>query len=367
MPRVFSLLIISFSALLIGCASTPTSVDQSSIDSTKVIALQAKIGYPLLYVFDHTDIELGPVPSFHESIVTGASIKDAMTNSIGGDVIPLRMTVGRYNFDQVFQEHLISRFQPRYKLLPISNEKQTLEDSLQLAERAGAELLIRLNSFYGLAAYSEKEPATVGIDTMVEIFDVSSKNKIMLKQLKSDEIFYKQGSLDTLSDNNAALFKKRILQAAEAQALLLSSEFGLNKDEVAKRKEELFIEKGVNPLEITAGTVSGLSVSCTKPYLLAQDCGLLGAKQKITIDDNKFSIAGSEDGRFALLTNTITSGIGDSKGRRVAKAFNRLTEDFEHSGIAVTKLTMIKLGKLKQGYLIEFDGNGYAIMKSHSI
>jgi hypothetical protein len=106
-------------------------------------------------------------------------------------------------------------------------------------------------------------------------------------------------------------------------------------------------------------------MSCNKPYKLVRDCSnFSGAKKRILLEGLPLSIAGSEDGRTVLLMSTGQTwaliqhkhSVRNNYGYETAKRLLR------ENGIAVTHVTPLVGFRYLHGYVLECDGDAYAVL-----
>lgn len=116
--------------------------------------------------------------------------------------------------------------------------------------------------------------------------------------------------------------------------------------------------RGVNP-------VNSVTMSCSKPYKFVHDCSnFSGAKKRILLDGLPLSIAGSEDGKTVLLMSTGQTwtliqhkhSVRNNYGYETAKRI------LMENGIVVTHVTPLVGFRHLHGYVLECDGDAYAVL-----
>jgi len=365
------ILILTCCVLISGCATVKTGISPEMLKSIDKIVIDSVVENENLIVLDHTGTwdktytggQFGAIGGALEGIILGIQAKIKIKKSLGGTSEELEMMVGAYPIDDLVDDELNGRVQVDFEVVNIDviggfNKERKIKDAISLCNENGADIYIKLNYVYGIAAYNDS-PSSATIDADLAIYDVHSKKALLKKKISSDELFKAERYVDEFLENDAEYFKSDIEKAVRALALLVSSDFGLNSEEVAELK-------GINPLELDAEAVSGISASCKKPYHLTQDCSwTVGAKRKIDISGQKASIAGSEDGHVVLVMGYKVTG--DVKGEKLRRAFNEIVIYLESKDINIIKLKKMELMNAPYGYYLELDGDGYSLLKKLSI
>ena len=116
--------------------------------------------------------------------------------------------------------------------------------------------------------------------------------------------------------------------------------------------------RGIKPL----GT---LTMSCSRPYKLVRDCSnFSGAKKRVLLEGLPLSMAGSDDGRTVLLMSTgqIWTLAHHKHDVRNNYGYETAKRILTSNGIAVTRVTpVVAFGQL-HGYVLECDGDAYAVL-----
>jgi hypothetical protein len=111
----------------------------------------------------------------------------------------------------------------------------------------------------------------------------------------------------------------------------------------------------------TTATVSMLSLTCKKPFVLERDCSFWwGPKRRIEARGVALKVAGSADGRTIVLMHSPWQPQFPLGGYAAAEA------ELRSQDIRIRRVTTIsQLGTI-HGYILELDGDGYSILESLS-
>jgi hypothetical protein len=120
--------------------------------------------------------------------------------------------------------------------------------------------------------------------------------------------------------------------------------------------------KTTRPAVAGAATISALSLSCKKPFVLEQDCSSWsGPKRRIEARGIAIKIAGSADGRtIALMSASAWKPQFPLEGYATVEA------ELRSHDIQIRNITTIETLGTTQGYILELDGDGYSILKELS-
>lgn len=116
--------------------------------------------------------------------------------------------------------------------------------------------------------------------------------------------------------------------------------------------------------------VSGLSMSCKKPYVLTQSCsGFSGANLLIEVSDFRYKIAGSEDGSIVLMmgakpNSDALSGRSTESANIAYEVTRKLLLD---NKISVSLVEPVTSGSYLAGYLITATGDAYGVLKEFAV
>lgn len=116
--------------------------------------------------------------------------------------------------------------------------------------------------------------------------------------------------------------------------------------------------------------VSALSMSCSKPYALTQDCsGFSGAKRLVDISGFRYKIAGSADGSVVLMMGAKpNSDAFAGKSTETANVAYEVTKKFLlDQGINITLTQPVTSGSYLAGYIVKTDGDAYAALSGQTV
>jgi hypothetical protein len=158
--------------------------------------------------------------------------------SLGGNPDLLREQLGEYPIKEILEEKLIDKISEMYKIVDVNNlldglresqkgQKYEIEDYLDICKKCEADTMLKIDFYYGLAAYSG-EKASAAIVGNILVYDVKTKELLMKKAILSDQYFRKGRTVPEFSDNSAELFKKDIIEAVDSVSLLVASDLGLD-------------------------------------------------------------------------------------------------------------------------------------------
>lgn len=110
-----------------------------------------------------------------------------------------------------------------------------------------------------------------------------------------------------------------------------------------------------------APAINGVSMSCSKPYPLSQDCsGFSGAKHLVMLDGVKVKVAGTADGTVVL---AMTSSLTPSRAECEAM-YDRVVAVAARTGAATLKTEVVGAGANVMGYVFTYDRDVYSVLKA---
>jgi hypothetical protein len=111
--------------------------------------------------------------------------------------------------------------------------------------------------------------------------------------------------------------------------------------------------------------VSAVSMSCTSPYALTQDCSAWsGAALRIKLKDRVVKVAGSADGKTILV---MTDQKTLPTQYETEQAADSVQEVAIARGVKLVKLEALAIGGSVPGYILTFDSDVYSLLKTSSI
>lgn len=372
---VISAFVMAF--VLNGCATPPTIMKPETASGIKKVGVFISLADERPVVLDHTHVmektyggyQFGLVGALLEFGLLTVEQKAKSHSSLGGGIDELRKEAPVYPVKALLEREISERLSKKYELADgesLSKDLAALKASgndklpeqLAVARKHGLDALIVLRCAYGLAAYAG-QTSCVAIDAQVMIHDVRTGETLIQKSLSSDEYMREPKTVQQCSANGAALFKQDITAAATGLAIMLATEFGLEKN-----------------LASPHATIQMLSVTCKKPYPLTRDCSSFsGAQREIEVDGFYIKVAGSDCGKYVLMMGQCHSVDQEQMARvdsRIAdtllmhnpdKCLLAIREKMARHEIHIVKTTTIKEGRSEiAGYLLELDGDGYALL-----
>lgn len=113
-------------------------------------------------------------------------------------------------------------------------------------------------------------------------------------------------------------------------------------------------------------TTSLMSVSCSKPHHLTQNCSFwTGAALKISLDGVKAKIAGSEDGTVILVQGPK---LTTQEAWALDSAFGAIATLFERHEIQITKVVGVAMSDgAFYGYYLLLDKDGYSLLRDYAV
>lgn len=366
---VFCLLLFS---LMAGCATTSKSLAPEATSKIKRLGIVTVLKDKELRIFDHTDtsqktyggVMFGAIGGLIEGVAIAVETNIRIKSSLGGDPDLLRKQLREYSLNKAFLENVSDRLSEKYRIVSADpfvselrqtkGEKLKIEDYLDACKKCEADTMLKIEYFYGLAAYA-REKASAAILARFSVYEVGTKALIMEKEIVSDIYFKKSRVVPDFAANDSELYKKDLSEAVDALSAAVARDFGLDLPANARIKRA-FAEY--------PGKISALSMTCNKPYKLGQDCTIWsGAKRTIWIEEQEMKIAGSDDGKIVLVMH---DRLVDEAS--VLACFNLVRDELlEKAGIHIMNVVkVVNKGKIK-GFVLELDGDGYSFLRNYTV
>lgn len=293
-------------------------------------------------------------------------------NTLGGNVDDIRRRVPTCPLRQMLEKGLSEKLSERYQLIgpqllsaemsgPDPTGKDGLNRLLSVSRKHALDALLVVECGYGLAVYPG-ESSIVAIEARVKVYDVRTGETICHTRISSGEFFREPRTLQQLTADEGALFKKDVADAANTLSSMIASQLGLEKDLTEK-----------SPYK----TISEFEASCSNPYSIEQDCSFIfGATREINIDGCIMRAAGSNNGKYillmgcsSLLTNVDTTRntlADNTKSIPYDYCLNSVREKLAQGNLQILTTTRILDGTVIIGYFLELNGNGYPVLKQFS-
>lgn len=367
-------------SLTAGCSITPNYLKTEAIGKIKKLVIITTLQDEKLRIFDHTEVwkenqeGLRYAGVFGGAALTGivgiAAALEAnskIRESLGGNPDLLRELLREYPIKEILEEKLIDKVSEMYEIVDANHlldelresqkgQKYKIEDYLDVCRKCEADTMLKIDFYYGLAAYSGEKPSAAIVGNIL-VYDVKTKELLMKKAILSDQYFREGRTVPEFSDNGAELFKEDIIEAVDSISLLLASDLGL--DVVVPQSEQVQ-KKGFDNYP---NTLSGGTLTCNKPYKFEQDCSFWsGAKRFIKIKERKIKVAGSDDGKIILVEDKLFTN-----NESMFACFELVREELQSKGISVVKVIKVMTMNRVWGCILELDGDGYSILKNYSV
>jgi len=123
--------------------------------------------------------------------------------------------------------------------------------------------------------------------------------------------------------------------------------------------------------------ISSVDLSCTKPYLLEQDCSdWVRATRKVMVGNRRVAVAGSKDGTIVLVMEEDTASTvlarqislhnterneATNENYRVVRAY------FDSKSVSVKRVRVVRMPAMIDGYILELGSDGYSLLKELSV
>lgn len=110
----------------------------------------------------------------------------------------------------------------------------------------------------------------------------------------------------------------------------------------------------------SVSTVNGISMSCSNPYPLAQDCSVWsGATLRIKAGDRFMKVSGSAEGRtvFVMAEKSTPTQL------ELEQAVDAVQAAVAPAGAKTVKIEAVTVGNIIVGYILTFDADAYTTLK----
>jgi hypothetical protein len=115
---------------------------------------------------------------------------------------------------------------------------------------------------------------------------------------------------------------------------------------------------------VPVNAISLVSISCSDPYVLAQDCSeWTGATLRVKLNDSTFKVAGTADGRI-ILAMTERTGATQYQAEQAGDAVEATAASL---GAKTLKLEALAFGGAVLGYILHFDKDVYTTLKKSAV
>jgi hypothetical protein len=112
--------------------------------------------------------------------------------------------------------------------------------------------------------------------------------------------------------------------------------------------------------------IDGISLSCSAPYELPQDCSnVSGASLVVSLGNKSLKVAGSGDGRIVLLMANVGALTLPSQSELEGLA-DAAIASAASSGFKLQAIEAVAAGQYVVGYILRFDGDAYGHLKSQA-
>jgi len=399
---VIVLMVVSFIAS--GCAVKEVNLPPgqlAELASDHKMVITASLKDNELEVLDHTEVKDNGVMLYNTAMFgVGGALGTAAGQAIAAKVVKSRSVDGDLDLlrdelkanpvypvvKEKVEDDLARRLSKEFDVevlrgIDIDVERPgrepDVEDYVPYAKELGADLILKVDLSYGLAAY-QSESSSAAVDAAVSVYDINAGRVVMKRSVTSDSYFKESRTVEEFSANDAETFRADILSAADGLSLRIASEFDADLDEAAR------VKTGFD------GVVSSMSMTCKSPYLLQQDCSALsGPKRKIVLDGHKAKIAGSDNGRVVVILhiqqvfepqekeNNDSGEIDpfadpfEGTNRMHTKELNKsgleaVKARLEQNGLEILQLFRVAAPARDIGFILVLNGDGYSVLKGYS-
>jgi hypothetical protein len=125
-----------------------------------------------------------------------------------------------------------------------------------------------------------------------------------------------------------------------------------------------------------ADTINTLSMSCSSPYALEQDCSIWsGATRSIVIEGFEVKVGASKDGKIILIMDSklISNSFSDvftlnspTHSKASNNSYYAVREVLNKEGIIVNRVRPLRSFGNVDGYVLELASDGYTLLKKYS-
>lgn len=368
---VFCLLAFS---LMAGCATTSKSLGPEITSKIKKVGIVTVLKDKELRVFDHTEVYrktyggmmFGAIGGALEGIALAVEANIRIKSSLGGNPDLLRNQLREYSVSEVFFGNLSRKLSEKYEMVSADQsvnelreakkgEKLKIEDYLDACRKCQADTMLKVEYYYGLAAYANVK-SSAAIIANFSVYDVETKELLLKKEIISDKYFKKSRVIPEFAANDSELYKKDLSGAMDTMSEVVARDFGI---QFARTPQA---EGGSTE---SSEIISAVTMTCDKPYQLGQDCSKKRPNRTIRIGDQEMKIAGSNDGKVVLIMNMQERFIDDASALACFELVRN--ELLAKGGITVQKAVNVMWARKIRGFFLELDGNGYSFLRNYSV
>ncbi len=371
MQMVFSLFVL---LLMVGCATTSKSLGPEITSKIKKVGIVTVLKDKELRVFDHTEVYgktyggmmFGAIGGALEAVALAIEANIRIKASLGGDPNLLRNQLREYSVSEVFFGNLSRRLSEKYEIVSTDQsvnelreakkgEKLKVEDYLDACGKCQADTMLKVEYYYGLAAYASRK-SSAAIIANFSVYDVETKELLLKKEIVSDNYFGRSRVVPEFAANDSELYKKDLSRAMDALSEIVARDFGI---QIARAPQA---EEGSTE---SSEIISAVTMTCDNPYQLGQDCSKKRPNRTIRIGDQEMKIAGSNDGKVVLIMNMQERFIDDASALACFELVRN--ELLAKGGITVQKAVNVMWARKIRGFFLELDGDGYSFLKNYSV
>ena len=117
--------------------------------------------------------------------------------------------------------------------------------------------------------------------------------------------------------------------------------------------------------------------TCTKPYLLEQDCSnTWGATRRVMVGNRHVAVAGSKDGTIVFLMEADTASTllanqmslhNPAHNEAVNENYRVVRAYFDSKSVSVKRVRAVRIPARIDGYILELGSDGYSLLKELSL
>jgi len=119
------------------------------------------------------------------------------------------------------------------------------------------------------------------------------------------------------------------------------------------------------PDALNSKSISGISMSCSSPYELSNDCsGLSGPTKKIAISGVKMKVAGTDDGKVIMMFGY--SSLSPNM-QEINTGYEMIKRELVTNNITIVKVKPVVSSNILFGYALETDKPSYDVLSQFGI
>jgi hypothetical protein len=114
-------------------------------------------------------------------------------------------------------------------------------------------------------------------------------------------------------------------------------------------------------------------LTCTKPYLLEQDCSdWVRATRKVMVGNRRVAVAGSKDGTIVLVMEEDTASTvlarqiylnNPARNEAANEDYRVVRAYFDSKSVSVKRVRPVRTPARIDGYILELGSDGYSLLK----